>query len=230
MTLGFSWRALGSALLDLFFPPRCAACGKDGAWFCATCLSSVTFVADEESGFPMLLPGGGLLAVHSVAYFGGALREAIHRFKYEGMRVLGAPFGEILHDYWRTHAISADVLIPVPLHQRRLRERGYNQSQILAEELARRVGLAVNATALRRIKDTVPQVQLNAQERQRNVAGAFHCEPLALAGHRVVLIDDVRTTGATLCACAEAVMAAGACSVAALTLAKAREGDDAVAR
>ena len=112
-------------------------------------------------------------------------------------------------------------LVPVPLHARRLRERGYNQSHLLAAALAERVSLPVDDSMLVRTRYTLPQVGLSAQERQENVRDAFACVSDSPAGKLVVLIDDVYTTGATLNACALALRDRGAWTVSALTLARA---------
>jgi ComF family protein len=118
--------------------------------------------------------------------------------------------------------MPVDVLVPVPLHATRLRERGYNQAALLAREMARRVGLAVDERSLVRQRATASQVDLNVKQRKENVRAAFRCSGNGLVGKHVLLIDDVCTTGATLEACAMALCEGGARSVQALTLARAR--------
>jgi ComF family protein len=130
--------------------------------------------------------------------------------------------GEMMVSYWQDVHLPADVILPVPLHARRLRERGYNQASLLARELGKGVGLPVLENALIRVRDTAPQVDLKAKERQENVRGAFHCPDDRWAGKRVLLIDDVYTTGATLEACSLALKQRGVRIVWALTLARAR--------
>jgi competence protein ComFC len=125
-----------------------------------------------------------------------------------------------LADYWHAAQLTADWLIPVPLHPSRERDRGYNQSELLARQLARRVNVPVSSQGLRRTRATAVQMTLNAAERRQNVAGAFECVAACVRGARVVIIDDVGTTGATLDACAQAVLQAGAVSVMGLTLAR----------
>jgi ComF family protein len=123
-------------------------------------------------------------------------------------------------DYWRAHDLSFDLVVPVPLHQARLRERGYNQAGLLAQALARRVECAYEAEALVRHRATAPQVELDASARRENVRDAFLCAG-DVSGRRVLVIDDVCTTGATLESCAAPLYAAGADCVWALTLARA---------
>jgi ComF family protein len=227
-------QAMGQSFLDLLYPPRCVGCGNHESWFCAACLTSVELLRPpvcRKCGLPgyarSLCPScnGAPLqidAIRSVARFAGPLREAIHQFKYHSLRPLAYPLGELLIDYWRNSPLPADFLIAVPLHSGRERERGYNQAQLLAEVLGRAVGLPVLASgALSRLRDTRPQVDLNSAERKANVEGAFHCESRQVAGQRIVLIDDVCTTGATLEACSIALRQAGAASVWGLTLARA---------
>lgn len=160
--------------------------------------------------------------VRSVAIHDGALRKAIHHLKYYGRRELVSTLGQMLCDYWQGANLPVDVVIPVPLHVSRLRERGFNQAGELARALARHVPLALNETHLVRTRATAPQVELGARERQANVQDAFAWTGGRLDGVRVLLIDDVCTTGATLEACGAALRQAGAELVWALTLARPR--------
>ncbi len=220
-------------LLNLFFPPRCAACGRAGAWLCRACLAEVEWILPPlcpRCGQP--LPGGAqcpsrgrhprqLDGLRSAAWHAGPLRLAIHRFKYRGQRVLAPYLATILVQAWRRDPPPADLLVPVPLHARRLRERGYNQALLLAQALGHEAGLPVDAAALQRIRHTPPQVNLDAAQRLANVAGAFACHR-ALQDRAVCLVDDICTTGATLEACASALRQAGARSVWAYTVARPR--------
>lgn len=161
--------------------------------------------------------------IRSAAIFDGPLRSAIHHFKYHNRQILAGPLALLLRDCWERPPVPVDVLVPVPLHKRRLQERGYNQAALLARELGRLVTLPVVERVLRRERYTRVQVGLSARERRENVAGAFHCLDGAMRGCRVLLIDDVCTTGATLEACAVALRQEGkAKAVWALTVARAR--------
>jgi ComF family protein len=158
-------------------------------------------------------------------FHAGPLREAIHELKYEGLRALASPLGKLMGQGWtrlkpQNHDI--DVIVPVPLHASRLRERGYNQSALLARELGAEIDRRVVEDVLVRIKATVPQVDLNARERQENVRNAFQARNSSFAGRRVLLVDDVCTTGSTLEAACSALRDANALSVWAYTLARAR--------
>jgi ComF family protein len=147
--------------------------------------------------------------IYAVAAYQEPLRTAIHEFKYGGVRVLDQPLGELLYTYWQCHGPTADIIVPVPLHAKRLRQRGYNQSDLLAQHLAIKTHIPLRSSLLDRIRYTSPQVELSPEQRHANVKGAFACTA-DLAGSSILLIDDVCTTGATLRACGQALRAAGA--------------------
>ena len=149
------------------------------------------------------------------------MRNAIHRLKYSNLRVLAAPMARMLGDYLADNAVPGEVLVPVPLHRKRLRERGYNQSALLARELGRLVGLPVAEDCLVRTRYVLPQARSSSvEERRANVARAFAVVGGGAQDKQVILVDDVSTSGATLNACAGAMKAAGAASVWGLTLAR----------
>ncbi len=220
-----------TGLVDILFPPRCGGCQAEGSLWCQTCAASLVFVQPptcDKCGEPNTV---GLCskcqaqplqieAIYSAVVFDGQIRHAVHGFKYERQSSLAEPFGRLLAAYWQSRALHADWLIPVPLHAARQRERGYNQSELLARQLSRQVGVPTLPNGLRRTRATKVQMQLNAAERKINVAGAFQADDVRLRGRRAVVIDDVCTTGATLDACAIALLQAGAASVIGLTLAR----------
>ncbi len=122
--------------------------------------------------------------------------------------------------WWDQHPLEVNIIVPVPLHPSRLRQRGYNQATLLARKLERHTGLPLDEKALIRVRHTPSQMRLDAEARRQNVMGAFHCPGEQIAGRRVLVVDDVCTTGATLAACADALRASGATTVQALTLAR----------
>jgi ComF family protein len=162
-------------------------------------------------------------AIYSAARYAGPAREAIHAFKFGATPHLADVFASWLTDVWHAHGVQADVIVPVPLHPARERERGYNQSAWLAQRLARNTGCAFAPHALRRIRQTEQQAQLSAEIRAHNVTGAFSANRLVLDSKQVLIIDDVFTTGATLTACAQACAAAGAAAVNAMTVTRAEQ-------
>lgn len=150
----------------------------------------------------------------------GSLREAIHLFKYRGLKALVEPLGTMLLEAYGALGASPDLLVPIPLTPQRARERGFNQSLLLCRWLSKRVGVPVRDVLLK-LKDTPPQASLSGQERRRNLKGAFAVgDPRAVVGRRVLLVDDVFTTGTTLSEAARALLKAGAAEVYALTLAR----------
>jgi ComF family protein len=157
----------------------------------------------------------------ATAIFAHPLRDAIHSLKYNNNRRLAGLLAARMAAFWRDNHLTADLIVPVPLHASRLTERGYNQSALLARALGVAVGVPVAEGLLIRHRATLPQVALGQAERRQNVQGAFTC-PGDVTGQRIVLVDDVCTTGATLEACADALKAGAAGSVWALTLARPR--------
>lgn len=202
-------------LLDVLAPPACAACDAalaTSAVLCAPCASA--FVPAEA----MELDG---LSVHAAGLYGGPLATAIQRLKFGDRSDLARPLGELLRRLALERALEADVLVPVPLHPRRLAARGYNQSALLARRLAKTLDAQVDTASLVRRADGRAQLALSRSERQANLVGAFAVtDPRALFGRRVALVDDVVTTGATAAACADALLAAGASRVTVVALAR----------
>jgi ComF family protein len=204
-------------------PLGCSACDaplRRRAAFCAPCAATVVALgpAPVES-FPM---AGAVFDV-PIAFgaFGGALATAIRRFKYDERPDLATPLGELMRAAVRRKAFEADIVVPVPLHPKRLAERGFNQASLLGRSVAAELGAAFRPLALRRIRNTKSQAELERSGRAANVINAFRvANPRELEGKRVVLVDDVATTGATLGACAAALLAAGAQSVTAVVLAR----------
>jgi ComF family protein len=158
--------------------------------------------------------------VRSAFLFAGPLRNAIHTFKYQGETRLAEPLASAMQATIRPPD-ALNGIVPVPLHPNHLAERGYNQSALLAEPLALAWGLPMMEAALTRTRQTRRQVGLSLDERRSNVDGAFVADSSQVAGRRLLLIDDVCTTGATLDACAAALLGAGAQAVWGVTLARA---------
>jgi len=226
-------RAALGALLDLVYPPRCAACGEPapaGA-FCGVCAEAVDPVppgcARCGQPGPDALCGAchaappAFDAVRAGGLLGGPLADAIHALKYHGRPALARPLGAWLAA--RTPLDGGAVVVSVPLARGRRIERGYDQAALLADHLARAGGARARRlrAALRRVRETPPQVGRTRAERARNVAGAFEASGGAVAGRDVVLVDDVVTTGATADAAAAALRRAGARSVVVVALARA---------
>lgn len=219
--------ALVGRLLDLALPPRCAGCGVEGAAICPRCVPAVRARELEPPGTRLGMWGGPpapLVQLEWCAPFGGTVRRALHELKYAGERRLAEPLGEAIARRWARAGAGGELLVPVPVHEGRRRERGYDQAELLADAAGRRLRLPV-VGALVRERATVAQYRLDRRHRAENLAGAFRVRPAArdaIARRWVVLVDDVVTTGSTLCACAEALLGAGAAAVAAVTVARER--------
>jgi ComF family protein len=233
-------------LLDLVFPAVCPVCltrSDDPVHrpFCGPCWASLPRGVDP--GCPVCgepFPGlAGALPcdacrrrppayafARAVAPFRDGMREAIHALKYGGRPVVATPLGRLLADLApgvvpAPPAEWAEGLVPGPLHRARLAERGFNQAELLAAPCAERWRLPVLGRALVRSRPTPPQTDLDAAARRANVRNAFAVpRPAEVRGRRLLLVDDVLTTGATADAAAQALRAAGAAAVGVLTLAR----------
>ena len=235
-------RAAGRALIDLVLPPRCLSCGipvTDQGTLCGTCWPALAFIGAPfcaVCGVPFVfeVPGETACAdclrrpprydrARSVLRYDDGSRDLVLAFKH-GDRTDSAPlFGRWLANAGDELLDGEPLLVPVPLHPSRLFARRYNQSALLCASLARIAGLEWSAEGLARRRRTRSQGRLSPAERRRNVGGAFAAGPSggdAIAGRRVVLVDDVLTTGATAEACARALRRAGASGVDVLTLAR----------
>lgn len=220
--------SLVARLLDLALPARCPGCGAEGPPICAACLPQLDARLDLPAGVPVGLPSDvppPLLQLEWCAPFSGLVRRALHELKYAGETRLAVPLGGAIARRWRRAAAGGDVLVPVPVHGDRARRRGYDQAELIARAAADSLGLPC-APILERTRATTAQFDLDRSSRAANVAGAFGLRqghrPNPLSGRWVVLVDDVVTTGATLAACAEPLLAAGAIGVSAVTVARER--------
>lgn len=183
----------------MLFPPRCGGCGELGTHWCAACAASIQPLE------PTSLDGAPLIAVGRLA---GPLQRAIHTYKYEGRPQLARELAGPLADAIVHAGVEIDAFAFVPLHPRRLRERGFNQAERLAKELGRRLSLPI-VSGLSRVRTTPAQVGLGQAERRVNLIGAFAWHGPGRAPQGLVLVDDVCTTGATLEAAAAAIRQAG---------------------
>jgi ComF family protein len=214
--------------LDLAFPASCAGCGREGEPICRACAPELDVRLDLAAGVPIGLPAelpDGLLQVEWCAPFRGVVRDALHQLKYSGERRLARPLGDAIARRWSRAGAGGDLLVPVPVHRDRAAQRGYDQAVLLARAAGGSLGLPV-VEALERQTATTAQFQLDRGARAANVAGAFRLRPgrvaAAIGGRWVVLVDDVMTTGATLSACAAALLEGGAEAVSAVTVARER--------
>ena len=214
-------------LLDLALPAVCPGCGQEGAPICARCLPSVHVRERLPAGTPLGLaegPPAPLLQLEWCAPFSGTTRRALHALKYAGERRLALPLGEVVAARWRRAGAGGELLVPVPVHAGRRRERGYDQAELIAAVAAASLQVPW-LVALERRRVTAPQYRLDRRHRAANVDDAFVVRPearAAIRGRWVVLVDDVVTTGATLRAAAQALLDGGALATSAVTVARER--------
>jgi ComF family protein len=234
-------RAVFRVAVDVGLPQLCASCrepvGSDG--LCPVCWSKLSFIAPpycERLGIPFAYdPGPGVLSMEAIAdppayrraraavRFDDVARTLVHALKYGDRLDLAPMMGRWIATAGRSLTAEADAIIPVPLHWRRYWARRFNQSALLAEAIAKASQVPLALGALKRVKATPQQVGLSQAARALNVQGAFRVSPTgkaAIAGRRLILVDDVITTGATIDACARALLRAGAAEVNVLTFAR----------
>jgi ComF family protein len=229
---------------DIIFPRQCPACAEildqpARQFFCSSCSGRINFITDNFCpicGIPFFSsPAGSHICgdclgnrpyfaqARAVAGFETVIMEAIHKFKYSRSLSAGNALGCLMADFSFPDFVFSEysLLIPVPLHIKRLRERGFNQSLLLAREIGKKHELPVNFSLLKRIKFTLTQTGLNKIEREKNIKGAFAVKDRKkVAGRNIILIDDVYTTGATINECSRVLLKAGAQKVAVLTLSR----------
>jgi ComF family protein len=228
---------------DIVFPPRCLSCAENTLsakeTFCSSCLGKIRFISGSLCpicGMPFFASPaqshicGNCLEnrpfytqARAMAGFETIIMDAIHKFKYGRNITVGAALASCMADFSFPdfNYSKYSLLIPVPLHIKRLRERGFNQSLLLARKLGKKHRLPVNFSLLKRHKFTLTQTGLNKTEREKNIKGAFAVADIQkIRGKNIILIDDVYTTGATINECAKVLLKAGAEQVAVLTLAR----------
>jgi len=223
------WKAL-----DLLFPPFCCACGIIGYEICPACISNIertsNYLVCDICG-DLTIKGGickecknnrpVFAQLRSWGVYSGALKAAIHKLKFgRGLGIINNLINPITQ-FLSNWSINPNLILPVPLSSRRIRNRGYNQAELIAKPIASILGIDYFSKALYRILDTHSQVGLNAEERKKNLAGAFRADGAICSGKDILLIDDIATTGSTLNECAIALKAAGAGEVYCFTVARA---------
>lgn len=233
-----SIKRLGNFLLDTIFPIECIGCKKEGEWLCERCAGRIAVTEQNECLVCKTSAARGRTcftcrrefplarALRAMDYDDPRVKYALKLIKYNYVKTLLYPLIKVALPYFVDSLAQNDIdpraliFTPVPLHPRRLRERGFNQSEIIARAVASECGAKLIQPLARR-RFTMPQVDLDEQDRRSNIKGAFVCSDAESVKDRyVVVVDDVTTTGATLAECAEVLLSAGAKEIWGLTLAK----------
>jgi len=225
--------------LNLIFPLNCLICRRgiesgDKKYLCRHCRTEIRLIREplcSKCGRPSALSicisckrkRYYFQAARAAGFYEGALRECIHLFKYNKKLYLANPLGELLTELMRNNSNlrKADLLVPVPLDERRYREREFNQAHLLAQVVSRRFEISISSPNLRRTRTTLPQTQLNRKQREENVRGLFQVgKAKEFQGKSIIIIDDVFTTGSTVNECAKVLSKAGARQTNVLTVAR----------
>lgn len=221
----------GSRFLDLALPVNCVVCAKEGQYICEGCEAELPLLQRPycylcaNPDVPQLCKwcfenSPRFDRARAPYHYDGPVQQMVLDLKYRGVRVAAPPMARLLAQYLERNPYPVDALIPVPLHPKRERQRGYSQSGLLCIELSKLTGIPVNDTSLIRARNTAPQVEMDSSEaRRNNIARAFDCAT-DVEGKRVMLVDDVITTGNTMSACAEELKVSGAASVWGLAFAR----------
>jgi len=222
----------------LLFPPICGGCGKAGFRWCSTCQERAPRVVEpfcEKCGIPIRHVGlcskcqsdpPAYRLMRSWAVFDSPVQNALHTIKYRRNVGLGDSIAIQMVDFVRSLQWKLDIMIPVPLGSKRLKERGYNQVGLVARPLAHELNLEYKPAALWKSRETRSQVGLTISQRHENVSNAYQANPSVVKRKSILLMDDVATTGSTISACTAALLSAGALEIYALTIARALSHHD----
>jgi competence protein ComFC len=207
-------------ILDVFFPIECLGCSKEKYYLCDDCFNKITIYPTDKNDFPKLTYIDKVLA--AVNYRQPLIGKIIHTFKFRFVTGLAEPLAKLIIAFYiiQSEKLNDPVVIPVPLHKKRLLERGFNQSELIAKTFCNYFHYPLLTQAIMRSRHTPHQVGLNRNKRQQNVKQAFKiCFPENIKNKNIIIIDDVLTTGATLTEIAKVLKDAGADQIWALTVA-----------
>ena len=222
--------------MNLLFPRYCLGCGREGAYFCADCLNRVSLCFEtvcpwcnqfspDGLSHPACREMSPLAGLTSAFNYVGLIEKAIKKLKYHFVSDLAKDLTELFltfvgeHKAFTQFCQQTPILAPIPLHQKRLNWRGFNQSELLGKKIAQNLNVPFCPDLLRRVKETLPQVELSKEDRLKNISDAFILNPrFVIHNSQFILFDDIWTSGATLREAAKVLKRAGAASVWALTL------------
>lgn len=228
---GVNIRNIFGHVLNWIYPPSCVSCGSPGALICEECLSKLPAVGEHfcsHCGKPLKknhtcrLCGKSDFRFQSARapyLYDGPVSAMIKKLKFAGMLSLVPILTQYLTDCWQNLGWEADLIVPIPLSRSRQAQRGFNQSELIARQFGKSIGIPCEPGALMKQRETKQQVGLDANERRQNLTGAFAAEPIFIRNKRILLIDDVMTTGSTFAECSAVLLDAGAKSVNCLSVA-----------
>jgi competence protein ComFC len=228
-------RSFLKPLVELIYPSYCGGCKKEGAMLCDACLASFSYVdakiacpicgrivgTPAECGECITGPKRYFTQAHFGFYFKGPFREALHSFKFEGRKDVGRALVGLIDEKVRSIAADIDLIVPLPVTEKRLRNRGFNQSFIISEEISKRTGKKVDFSTLLKVKETKDQYTLSKEDRKRNVKGAFAVtERTGFRKRKLLLVDDLYTTGSTAREASAVLFRSGAENITLFSLAR----------
>jgi len=228
---GFA-QSIARTALDWLFPPTCLGCGEEGVFICPECFSKIKLIPRDVCNYcgsytskkgkcpnchGKVLPYAGFRAF---AYYDGVIRKAVHHLKYQNDLTIGRYLAGLQKLVYERTDWEVDLIVPIPISEQKRAERGYNQSERLVKPLSEFLNIPFSNDALIRINETSSQVGLNKEERRENVRQAFVAKTNPVKGKKVLVVDDVFTSGATMEAAATELRGAGASKVYCLTVAK----------
>lgn len=223
-------------ILDLIYPPKCVSCGelidfRSKKIFCDKCQSSIKFIDGLRCvGCSRPIESGNYCVFcsskkhwfnknYSLFEYDEFIADLIHRFKFKNHPSIGIGLGKIMGKYIPEDflSIKIDYVVPVPIHKHRMTKRGFNQSEILAREISKKIYLPLKTDIINRVVDTKPQWELDPKERENNLDNAFKCKKIC--DKNILLVDDIFTTGSTIDECAKTLKSSGAKTVFSFTVA-----------
>lgn len=205
-------------ILNLLFPRRCLGCGKIGRYFCSKCVLKINRIDLNKTIYPVRRSQDSLDGVISFFHYRGIIRQAIKTLKYRLVTDLAKELVDLIS---LSSFSKASVLVPIPLHSARLRSRGFNQAEVLGSLIANKLNIPIESNLLKRVKNTQPQAEVkNRVDRLKNIGQAFAVDQIKQYPKRVILFDDVFTTGATMRGAASALKQAGVKYVWGMTIAR----------
>jgi competence protein ComFC len=217
-------------MVDWIYPPSCYGCNQAGDLLCSDCSQSIQYLQNglcSRCGYPRMnrrICAGCsnhspyYTQIRSVAAYTGCIKEGVHQLKYQNNLGLGIHFANYIYQLIKQQNWQIDLVIPVPLSPNRRKERGYNQTTMIAFPLSLQLGCKMDDKLIKRVKETQTQIELDAHQRQINLQNAFQARSTRGTGKNILVVDDVITTGATINDCARALKSAGAKEVYAVSI------------